>query len=262
MEEKKNNKGLILGIIAFIAGVAFIAYGTISLLNSKPETSDNNTNDDNQNITDNDGPSISVTEDDVKNFLTNNSKLIEYFMDYNTDFDLGATDPVSISDVFGWSFVYLYNHGEGEKPSDSKYAYKYTMSKTDGETFMRMYFGIPLSIVDVTKIDFSKEVFNFTSDDDNYYVEVAETGLNPIQNCVLDNVNIISDSEIVVTYGVMELDKTCEDKSDSCYTKKRELKLRKADSGFTILSANDVQENSENPDSQASSTDENQNKAE
>ncbi len=244
MEEKKDNKGLLIGIIAFVAGVAFIAYGTISLLSSKPEPNppvDNNDSGENS-----DGPSISVTDTDVKNFLTDNSKLIEYFTDYNADFDLGAADPVSMSDVFGWSFVYLYNHGEGEKLSDSKYTTKYTMPSADADTFMRNYFGIPASIIDVTKIDFSKEVFNFTSDEENYYVEVSNTNLDPIQNCVLDDVNIVSDSEIIVTYGVMELDKTCEDKSDDCYTKKRELKLRKSDNGFTILTASDVKEENNN----------------
>ena len=264
MEEKKDNKGLVFGIIAFIAGIIFIAYGTISLLSAKPESDIDNNDNNQEDVENNDGPSISVTENDVKDFLTNNAKLIEYFTDYNADFDLGEMNPVSISNVFGWSFVFLYNHGEGETLSDSQYAYKYTMPIADADTFMRAYFGIPASIIDVTKIDFSKEVFNFTSDSENYYVEVAETGLNPIQNCVLDNVNIVSDSEIIVVYGVMELDKTCEDKSDTCYTKKRELKMRKSDSGFTILSANDVKEdvnnedtNNENPDDQTLDNNEN-----
>ena len=223
MEDKKDSKGLLIGIIAFVAGVAFIAYGTISLLNSKPEVSDN-LDDDSQEIENN----------------------------------LGEMNPVSISDIFGWYFVFQYEHGEGESLSNSKYTYKYTMPVADADTFMRAYLGIPASIVDVTKIDFSKDFFNFTKDDNNYYVEVVATGLDPIQTCVLNDVNIVSDSEIIVTYGVMELGKTCEDKSDSCYTKKRELKLRKSDSGFTILGAADVQENTENPDNQESSNDEGQ----
>ncbi len=257
MENKKDNKGILIGIIAFVAGVAFIAYGTISLLNSKPNVSDDNINDDNQDVENIDGPSVSVTEDDVKNFLTDNAKLVEYFTDYNADFDLGEMNPVSISDIFGWYFVFQYEHGEGESLSNSKYTYKYTMPVADADTFMRAYLGIPASIVDVTKIDFSKDFFNFTKDDNNYYVEVVATGLDPIQTCVLNDVNIVSDSEIIVTYGVMELGKTCEDKSDSCYIKKRELRLRKSDSGFTILGAADVQEITDNPDNQESSTDEN-----
>ena len=123
---------------------------------------------------------------------------------------------------------------------------KYTMPINDADTFMRSYLGIPATIIDVTKIDFSKDVFNFTKDDNNYYVEVANTGLDPIQNCVLNEVNIVSDSEIEVTYGVMELGKTCEDKSDECYTKMRKLIMRKADDGFTILTVTDVKEDSNN----------------
>ena len=141
-------------------------------------------------------------------------------------------DPVSISNVFGWYFVFCYNHGEGEALSNSKYTSKYTMSIKDVDTFMSKYLAIPATIIDVEKIDFSKDVFNFTKDDNNYYAEVAATGLDPIQNCVLNDVNVVSDSDVEVTYGVMELGKTCENKSDECYTKKRKLTLRKADDGF------------------------------
>lgn len=237
MDEKK--KGIIFGTIGLIAGIAMIAYGVINLMGNKEENPNPPVDEENNNPSDIDGPSISTSEDEIKFWLTDNKEFINYFMDYNKDFDLDTATNSDVSDVFAWYFVYGYNHGEGEKATDSKYTYRYTMPKTDADKFMQDYLGVPLDMVDVSLVTFSKDVFNFTSDDNNYYVEVVATGLDPVQTSVLDNINILSDSEIEVTFGIMDVGKTCEDKSDECYTKTRKLTIRKADNGFNILRVND-----------------------
>ena len=233
MDEKK--KGIIFGIIGLIAGIAMISYGVINLMSNREETP-NQPNENETNNGNTDGPSISTNTDEVRTWLDDNQTLINYFI--NNNFDLDTATPANISDVFGWYFVNTYDHGEGNTATDSKYSKRYTMPKSDAETFMLNYLGVPVDMLDLTTITLSKDNYNFTSDDENYYVEVSENALTENPNSDLSDINILSDSEINVIYGIMEDGETCEGKDD-CYIKTKTLTLRKADSGFTILRAQD-----------------------
>ncbi len=248
MNEKK--KGIIFGSIALIAGIIFVGFGVSNLMNQNkkepPKTENNNI----------DEPSITVTEDDVKTWLTNNAKFIDYMMNFNNDFDLETATNEDISNVFGWYFVFQYDHGEGEKATDSKYTYRYTMPKTVAEVFLQNNLGVSIDMVDVSLITLSN--FKFTSDEENFYAEVATTNLEPVQNSEITKVEIFSDSEIKVTYGITEVDKTCD--SEDCYIKTRELILRKSDVGFTIIKASDAlgTENNNLEDNQSEEDNQNQ----
>ena len=134
MDEKK--KGIIFGIIGLVAGIAMISYGVMNLMSNSRETpnppSENENNNDNDNE-DTDKPSISVSEDDVRTWVVDNQSLLNYFA--NNDFDLDTATPANLSDIFGWYFVNTYDHGDGEKATDSKYANRYTMPKQDTKLF-------------------------------------------------------------------------------------------------------------------------------
>ena len=103
------------------------------------------------------------------------------------------------------------------------------------------YLGVPIDMLDLSTITLSKDYYNFTNDEENFYVEVAKTIDTKNPTIIFDSTNIVSDSEIQVTLGVVENGKTCESGDRECYSKTKTLTLRKADSGFTILG---VKENS------------------
>ncbi len=233
MDEKK--KGIIFGTLALVAGITMIAYGVVNLMKDNKEPVE----DDQTNL---DGPSITVTEDDIKTWSTDNKTLLDYFFIYNysKDFDLDTATEEDISNVFAWYFFHVYDHGEGEKPTDSKYKYRYTMPKADAEVFMQNYVGVPLDMVNIEAISLYKDNLFFTSDDENFYVDVVEFGLDDGGLAYsLDTIEIVSDSEINVTYQIKN-NILCNSPDEECFNMTKQLTLRKADEGFTILRATTV----------------------
>ena len=233
MDEKK--KGIIFGTLALVAGIAMIAYGVINLMKDKEPVEDNTPSDV-------DGPSITVTEDDIKTWSSDNKTLLDYFILYNdkTEFDLDTATEEDISNVFAWYFVHVYDHGDDEKPTDSKYRYRYTMPKSDAEVFMQNYLGVPLDMLNLETITINKDYFVFSSDDENFYVDIVDLGFDDGGlTYSLDTVEILSDSEIDVSYQVKN-DILCKTEGEECKTTTKLLTLRKADEGFTILRATTV----------------------
>ena len=239
MDEKK--KGIIFGTLALVAGIAMIAYGVINLMKVNKEPIEN----DQTNL---DEPSITITEDDVKTWSDNNKGLLDYFMTFNNkgEFDLDTATEEDISNVFAWYFFHVYDHGEGEKPTDSKYKYRYKIAKADAEVFMQNYLGVPLDMVNTESITLFKDNLVFTSDDENFYVDVVDLGLDEGGlTYTIDTVEIVSDSEINVSYQVKN-DILCKTEGEECKTTAKLLTLRKADNGFTILKVKDTPTETDN----------------
>lgn len=228
MDEKK--KGIIFGVLALVAGIAMIAYGVVNLMKDKEPVEDN---DNNPPATD--GPSITVTEDEVKTWLTDNEMFVYYFTNYNEDWDLDKATEEDFGNIFAWYFLSAYDHGEGETPTDSQYRVRYTMPKADAEVFMQNYVGVPLDMVNLSAITLSNAV-KFTSDDENFYADVTISwGIGGDCGSKIVKVDILSDSEINVDYGL-----SCSILNPDDITSTKQLTFRKSDNGFTILRATTI----------------------
>ena len=220
----KNKRNFIISLIGIIMGTIFVAYGFVNIFESI-----------NAKKKDEEEPVKStVIKDDVEEWLNANPSISNYFIDFETDFDISTADATIYSNFFGWNFLSLTEDGSAITLENNKYTYEYTIPKAKIDEFLRKIFGnLKEDMLDVSKITLSKDYFNFMDDGENVKVQVLATDFMPNQNWNRDNINIESDDKIIVTYG--GYDYGCYPFTSSCYTGYRKLELKKVDDGFNLL---------------------------
>ncbi len=250
-DSNANNTKLIIATVAFVIGLGLLTFGIVNIMKGgalpkNPPATENSGNTENNNIT--------VTEDSVRSWLDSNKIVVDYLVEFGYDFDSNSATTANYSDIFGWYFALKEDKQGTNLPEDNIYDIEYTMPREEVETFAKNIFGKTLDVIDVSTITLSKDLFNFTSDGTTYKLQAVVTDFTPNYSSELNNINIISDDTIEVTYGVMQYGTTCDSGESDCYTKYRVVTLTKADDGFNLLSSADEPLNNETDNNTGNNT--------
>lgn len=234
MEEKKNNKGLIILLIVFLVicliGTGYFVYKMIYV----GETITNeNTDNQNNNIDD----KINLDETDVRNWLKDHSIINGYFVLAQGNFDSSVATSKEYGGILGWNLMFggLSQNAIESITLDMNtgFNYQYTYSIDYLNNLLNDYFGVGIDKIDTNIMNESfKGYANFEIEDDKFIMKVVATGADIYTTSEINTIKLNDDNEIEVEYNLYDMTASG-DKGN--LMEKRMIVLKKTSNGYNLL---------------------------
>lgn len=234
MEEKKNNKGLIILIIIFLIICLIVSCYFVYKMIYIDKATINEINNENES---NNEKQITLDENDVRDWLKDHSIINGYFVLAQANFDSSIATSKEYSSILGWNLMFggLYPNAIENNILDHStgfdYEYDYPISFI--KKLLNDYFGVGLDKIDTTIMNESfKGYANFKIEDDKMIMKVIATGADIYTTSEINTIELNDNNEIEVEYSLYDMNASG-DKGN--LIEKRIIGLKKTSDGYNLL---------------------------
>ena len=230
-EDKKNNKGLMVGIIIFLI-ICLIAIFyfmfKMTYVGNKKNTIQENEQVDTKNNFD---------EEEVRKWLNDNSTWLLYFTVENVDFDSETATSKDYSYFLAW-YLLISSDKSIDNKNINPTTTQYTYTKEYINSFLDKNFGVKLDKIEIVEMDnaYNGQV-TYTEDDNNIYVNVHPFDGAPLYICKLENISFSENQDILIKYNKYE--KESLDDNEGKLIGNRYLKIKNENNEYKVMKVYD-----------------------